>query len=275
MLEQDDTAKELLGEYLTQMTFQNVSQDDARAILEYFREYDEKGPSAGGVDEKAKSPDKKSAKKPIRKISKSVKERNSPMFKISFAVPMAFLLFSINAFADQASVVEVGSQPNVVQIAVGSKDHKTLVDLVVHVKYDDVLSNPGPFTVFAPTDAAFAALPKGTIETLKKPESKDALQDILEYHVFVGVLKEGAQLNDGAVFNQANLKNIKITGKPGHLQVNGANILGAVKASNGIVYVIDKVLLPPTAAESAAMAAAPAPAETPKAKEAKKAKKTK
>lgn len=154
-------------------------------------------------------------------------------------------LSAVIALADQSAVKDDESRKDVVKVAVGSPDHKTLVDLVLHVHYNDVLANPGPFTVFAPTDAAFAALPKGTIESLKKKGSEATLQDILEYHVFVGVLKEGLQLVDGATFNQANLKDIKITGKGKKLQVNGANILGSVKASNGIVYVIDKVLLPP------------------------------
>ena len=110
----------------------------------------------------------------------------------------------------------------------------------------DVLSNAGPFTVFAPTNAAFGLLPEGTVEGLLKPESKDALRNILEYHVAVGVYKL-ENLKDGQTINQVNLDNVTIGFKDGKYTVNGANILGTVQASNGIVYVVDAVLLPPAA----------------------------
>jgi len=133
----------------------------------------------------------------------------------------------------------------VVKIAVGSKDHTTLVAALKQAEYVDDLSNAGPFTVFAPTNAAFDKLPKGTVEDLLKPENKEKLRDILEYHVAVGGYRQ-ENLNDGQTINQANLKNITITIKDGKMMVNNtANVLATIPASNGIVYVIDAVLLPP------------------------------
>src|SRR5688572_24546521 len=90
----------------------------------------------------------------------------------------------------QSAVSDDLSQKNVVQVAVGSPDHTTLVKAVTAAGLVDVLSNVGPFTVFAPVNAAFDALPKGTVENLMKPESKPALSNILEYHVYVGVIRE-------------------------------------------------------------------------------------
>ncbi len=148
--------------------------------------------------------------------------------------------------AGQSGVTDNESQKDVVRVAVGSADHTTLVTALKTAEYVDVLSNAGPFTVFAPTNAAFNLLPAGTVEGLLKPESKDALRNILEYHVSVGVYKL-ENLIDGQKINQVNLENVVIGMKDGKYTVNGANILGTVVASNGIVYVIDAVLLPPAA----------------------------
>lgn len=148
------------------------------------------------------------------------------------------------AGAGQSAVQDNVSNPNVVQVAVGSKDHTTLVAAVKAGELVDVLSNAGPFTVFAPVNAAFDKLPAGTVEGLLKPEKKEALVDILEYHVFVGVLEADA-LKDGKTFNQVNGKNITITIVDGKPVINGkAHIIASVKASNGIIHIIDEVLLP-------------------------------
>ena len=136
------------------------------------------------------------------------------------------------------------SGKDIVDIASGSKDHSTLVAAIVKAELVDVLKNPGPFTVFAPTNAAFDKLPKGTLDNLLKPESKEALQNILQYHVAVGVFKE-ALLTDGRVINEANGDDVTIAAKGGKITVNGANIVGTVQGTNGIVHVIDTVLLPP------------------------------
>lgn len=145
----------------------------------------------------------------------------------------------------QSGVQDNASAKNVVQIAVGSKDHSTLVAAVKAAELVDALSNAGPFTVFAPTNAAFDKLPAGTVEGLLKPEKKDALTDILQYHVSVGVFKAD-MLQDGQSIGQVNGGNITITKKADGIYVNGtAKIIASVPASNGIVHVIDGVLTPP------------------------------
>ena len=144
----------------------------------------------------------------------------------------------------QSTVADNDSQKDIVRVAVGSADHTTLVTALKAAEYVDVLANAGPFTVFAPTNAAFDKLPAGTVEGLLEPEAKDALRNILEYHVSVGVYKL-ENMSDGQTINQVNLDNITIGIKDGKYTVNGANIVGTVPASNGVVYVLDAVLLPP------------------------------
>jgi uncharacterized surface protein with fasciclin (FAS1) repeats len=144
----------------------------------------------------------------------------------------------------QSAVQDDQSAKDIVKVAIGSKDHTTLVTAIKAAEYVDVLANTGPFTVFAPTNAAFDKLPKGTVEGLLKPESKKALRNILEYHVSIGVFKL-ENLKDGQVIGQANGDNITITMKDGKPTVNGANIIASIPASNGIIHVIDAVLLPP------------------------------
>lgn len=144
----------------------------------------------------------------------------------------------------QSGVVDDVSNPNVVQVAVGSKDHTTLVAAVKAGELVDALSNAGPFTVFAPTNEAFNKLPAGTVDDLLKPEKKDALIDILQYHVYVGVMK-AESFQDGQSLGQVNGGNIKITIKDGKPIINGkAHIIASIPASNGIIHVIDEVLLP-------------------------------
>ena len=145
----------------------------------------------------------------------------------------------------QSGVQDSTSAPNVVQIAVGSKDHTTLVEAVKAADLVNALSNAGPFTVFAPTNAAFDKLPKGTVEGLLKPEKKDALTDILQYHVVVGVLK-AEQLTEGQSLGMVNGGNVKVTLQDGKPVLNGkAHIVASIPASNGIIHVIDEVLTPP------------------------------
>jgi uncharacterized surface protein with fasciclin (FAS1) repeats len=145
----------------------------------------------------------------------------------------------------QSGVQDDASQKNVVQIAVGSKDHTTLVAAVKAAELVDVLSNTGPFTVFAPTNAAFDLLPAGTVDGLLKPEKKEDLADILQYHVSVGVYKE-EQLQEGQSLGQVNGSNITISKKDGKTIINGnATIVASIPASNGIIHVVDGVLLPP------------------------------
>lgn len=149
------------------------------------------------------------------------------------------------ATGGQEAVADDVSQKDIVKIAVGSADHTTLVAALKQAEYVNDLANAGPFTVFAPTNAAFDKLPEGTVADLLKPENKDKLREILEYHVSVGGYKQD-YLTDGQTINQANLKNITVNIKDGKMMVNNsANVVATVPASNGIVYVIDAVLLPP------------------------------
>lgn len=147
--------------------------------------------------------------------------------------------------ATQATVQDDPSQKNVVQVAISSPDHTTLVKAVQAAGLVAVLSTTGPFTVFAPTNAAFDKLPAGTVENLLKPEKKEDLADILQYHVSIGVFKTEI-LTDGQVIGQVNGGNITITKKDGKFMVNGtATIIASIPASNGMIHVIDGVLLPP------------------------------
>jgi len=149
------------------------------------------------------------------------------------------------ALGGQSSVKDDASEKNVVQVAVASTDHSTLVTAVKAADLVDALSNAGPFTVFAPTNAAFSKLPEGTVEGLLKPEKKNDLENILQYHVAVGVYQL-ENLNDGQKLGMVNGDNVTFAVKDGKVTINGAAIVGTVKASNGVVYVIDNVLLPPT-----------------------------
>src|SRR5215203_341365 len=147
--------------------------------------------------------------------------------------------------AGQSGVQDDESAKDVVKVAAGSKDHTTLVAAVKQAELVDVLSNAGPFTVFAPTNEAFDKLPKGTVDDLMKAENKEKLQDILQYHVYVGNLKTD-MMRDGQTFNQVNSGNITISKKDGKVVVNNsANVVATIQASNGIIHVIDAVLLPP------------------------------
>lgn len=144
----------------------------------------------------------------------------------------------------QSGVIDDVSQKNIVQVAVGSADHSTLVTAVKAGELVDALSNAGPFTVFAPTNEAFNKLPKGTVENLLKLENKENLQNILQYHVTIAVFKK-EDLRDGQVLSQVNGDKITISVKGDKVKANNANIIATVPASNGLIHIIDEVLLPP------------------------------
>jgi uncharacterized surface protein with fasciclin (FAS1) repeats len=148
------------------------------------------------------------------------------------------------ASGGQMDVKDDESSPNVVKVAVNSKDHSTLVTAVQAADLVNALSNNGPFTVFAPTNAAFDALPAGTVDGLLKPDKKDALADILQYHVYVGVLNT-ENLVDGQELGMVNGSNATFHSKDGKYTINDANIIASVPAANGIVHVIDKVIFAP------------------------------
>ena len=145
---------------------------------------------------------------------------------------------------------------NIIENAVNSKDHTTLVAAVKAADLVDVLSSEGPFTVFAPTNAAFDKLPKGTVETLIMPENKEKLQTILKYHVVAGkcsaqdiskLIKEGKgkatieTVSGGSLTAWMKGKNIYLTDENG----NSAKVtIADVNQSNGVIHVLDAVLLP-------------------------------
>lgn len=145
----------------------------------------------------------------------------------------------------QAFIEDDVATPNVLQIAMGSKDHSTLVAAVQAAQLENVLVNAGPLMVFAPTNEAFDALPAGTVENLLKPENKNALADILKYHVTPGNYSKEF-LTKFNKLGQANNQDVQIEVIDGEPIVGGAKIIASVPAGNGIVHIIDKVLLPPT-----------------------------
>ena len=149
------------------------------------------------------------------------------------------------ADAGQANVKDDASMKDIVRIAVGSPDHTTLVAALKQAELVDVLANPGPFTVFAPTNAAFDKLPKGTLDDLMKPEKKADLQNILQYHVTTSALKAD-YFKDGQTIGMVNGDNMTVSVKDGKIILNNsATIVASVAASNGMVHIIDGVLLPP------------------------------
>lgn len=183
------------------------------------------------------------------------------MKKILTIIIIALSLFSISCNTDkkstetstdspaatggQEAVVDNESQPDVVKVAVGSKDHTTLVAALKQAELVTSLANAGPFTVFAPVNAAFDKLPAGTVDGLMKDDKKADLQNILQYHVTTSAL-DIKYLTDGMSLGMVNGDKVTVSVKDGKVVLNGtATIVGSVRASNGWVHVIDGVLLPP------------------------------
>ncbi|MEP1355906.1 MAG: fasciclin domain-containing protein [Tateyamaria sp.] len=138
---------------------------------------------------------------------------------------------------------------DIVDIAAGNPDFSTLVAAVQAAGLVDTLKSDGPFTVFAPTNAAFAALPAGTLDSLLLPENKDTLTSILTYHVVPGQVTAGDVLGTRQNVATVNGATVDVNGQAGKLgtgvKVNDANVTAAdIFASNGVIHVIDKVLLP-------------------------------
>ncbi|RJL11469.1 fasciclin domain-containing protein [Paracoccus siganidrum] len=133
---------------------------------------------------------------------------------------------------------------DIVDTAVAAGDFTTLVAAVQAAGLVDTLKGEGPFTVFAPTDAAFAALPEGTVDTLLKPENKDQLVSILTYHVVPGAVMS-SDLTEG--MSAATVQGGEVTFTlDGGAKVNDANITTAdIAGSNGVIHVIDAVIMPP------------------------------
>ena len=148
-----------------------------------------------------------------------------------------------NKTEGQAFVKDETSDPNVLNIAIGSEDHTTLVAAVQAADLENALVNAGPLTVFAPYNAAFDALPEGTVEDLLKPENKETLATILKHHVAAGnydkeFMKKFKKLG------MADDTSVMIEVQGDDVYVGGAKIIGSVKATNGIVHVVDAVILP-------------------------------
>jgi uncharacterized surface protein with fasciclin (FAS1) repeats len=164
------------------------------------------------------------------------------------------------SFAKEMTV-EVGGAPmypskNIIQNAVNSKDHTTLVAAVKAAGLVDTLQGKGPFTVFAPVNAAFDALPAGTVDTLLKPENKDKLVAILTYHVLPGkhsaksIMADIKKMGGKATYKTVEGEDLSFEMKDGALWVWDAKgdaarvTIADVNQSNGVIHVIDKVLLP-------------------------------
>lgn len=181
-------------------------------------------------------------------------------FKLLGAVVVAAQIACATANAAVSDPMVGGSamypMKNIIENAMNSQDHTTLVAAVKAGGLVDTLEGPGPFTVFAPTNEAFAALPAGTVDNLLKPENKDTLDKVLTYHVVPGRLDTNAldkMIADGS--GKAMLKTVQgdmltVTGHGRHLMVtdekgNTADVtIANVYQSNGVILVIDKVLMP-------------------------------
>lgn len=157
------------------------------------------------------------------------------MIRRTFLALTAATAFAMPAFAQDKDIVDT---------AVAAGSFNTLAAALTAAGLVETLKGEGPFTVFAPTDAAFAALPAGTVEDLLKPENKEKLTAILTYHVVPGKVMS-TDLTEGMKAATVNGKEITITLEGGP-KVNGAVISGPdVAASNGVIHVIDSVILPP------------------------------
>lgn len=165
-----------------------------------------------------------------------MKMLKAPFMLIAIA---SLLSLSISANAHNHKM-----KKDIVDVAASNSDFSTLVAAVKAAELVEVLKGEGPFTVFAPTNAAFAKLPAGTIESLLKPENKDTLIGILTYHVVAGkVMAADVVKLDSATSVQG--QNIAVMVKDGKVMVNNANVVATdIKASNGVIHVIDTVILP-------------------------------
>ena len=168
------------------------------------------------------------------------------------SIAAAATLFTGAAFAQENPMVggaAMFANKNIVENAVNSKDHTTLVTAVKAAGLVETLSGPGPFTVFAPTNAAFGKLPKGTVENLVKPESKATLTKILTYHVVPGKMTAN-DLKDGSKLKTVSGGELTVMSKGGKVMLKDAKggtstvTIANVMQSNGVIHVIDTVLMP-------------------------------
>lgn len=161
------------------------------------------------------------------------------MKKIFSVLCILIFASSVNVFADSC-----GKQKTIVDTAVSAGSFNTLVAAVKAADLVDTLNGAGPFTVFAPTDEAFAKLPAGTLDELLKPENKAKLQGILTYHVVSGkVMAKDVVGLDAA--KTVNGQSLNVTKKDGAVMVDNAKVVKTdIVCSNGIIHVIDTVVLP-------------------------------
>ncbi len=163
---------------------------------------------------------------------------------LSFAALSGVLLASMTANAGHHEKGEGMAKPTIVEVAAGNPDFSTLVAALKAAGLVDALSGEGPFTVFAPTDAAFAKLPAGTVEELLKPENKQKLTSILTYHVVSGkvMAADAVKLTEATSLEGDT---IAISASDAGVKVDGANVTATdIKASNGVIHVIDAVIMP-------------------------------
>ena len=159
------------------------------------------------------------------------------MLRPTFIAASAALAMTTPMFAG-------GHSKDIVDTAVGAGSFTTLVAAVQAAGLVDVLKSDGPFTVFAPSDAAFEALPSGTVETLLKPENKEQLVNILTYHVLPGKVMSGDIAGKSLEVTMVNGGTAKINATYS-VKIDGANVVTAdIEASNGVIHVIDAVILP-------------------------------
>jgi len=147
----------------------------------------------------------------------------------------------------QASVVDNESEPNILQVAIGSEAHTTLVVAVQAAQIEHILVNAGPLTVFAPTNAAFDKLPEGTVASLLEPENKQALATILTRHAAPGsynieALKKEAR--KGRKLYMATGDYLEVTVEGDDVYVHGIKVVASIQTVNGIVNVVEEVILP-------------------------------
>lgn len=152
-------------------------------------------------------------------------------------------LFTLVASVAMADHHKMSGPKTVVDVAVGSPQHTTLVAAVKAAGLVETLAGTGPFTIFAPTDAAFAKLPAGTVENLLKPENKAKLAAVLTYHVVAGKVM-AADVKAGKV-KTVNGKEATISVSGGKVMIDGATVVATdLVAGNGVIHVIDTVILP-------------------------------
>ena len=161
-----------------------------------------------------------------------------------YAQPASTVTYNDFAPAQPAAITYANTQPDIVDTAVSAGSFNTLVAAVQAAGLVDTLKGPGPFTVFAPTDEAFAALPAGTVENLLKPENRDQLTAVLTYHVVSGKVLSGDLAGQQLAAATVQGTTVAIDGTAG-VSVNNANVVTAdIETSNGVIHVIDTVLIP-------------------------------